>query len=193
MVACGAPSGTAAPTGGLSSGATAYPAASTPSTAAPSVIVPPTAPPAETPSLTPAPSPSPRPRPHLGTTDGCRPAFWARPRNFQLWEEYQPGELVREVFFELEEYGPLTLVDALRPTGGEEDARRVLLREAAAAILNGAHESLGYPYSRHETGVEGRLPIVPTVNGLFRDGTAEQIEAFTQDLAAANQLSCPLR
>ena len=157
------------------------------------MAAPPSAPPAATPSVTPSPTSSPRPGPHLGSTDGCRPAFWARARNFSLWEEHQPAQLVGEFFSEPEEFAGLRLVDALRRTGGDDDARRDLLREAVAGILNGAHESLGYPYSRYEAGLDGRPPLVPTVAELLRDGTTEQIEAFRQDLAAANRLGCPLR
>jgi hypothetical protein len=109
-----------------------------------------------------------------------------------LWEEHQPGQLVGLFFPEPDEYATLRLVDALRRTGDEEDARRALVREAVAAILNGAHESLGYPYSRYEIGVDGRPPVVPTVAELLRAGTTDAIERFMQDLAAANRLGCPL-
>lgn len=110
-----------------------------------------------------------------------------------MWEEHQPAQLVGEFFPQPEEFTELRFVDALRRTGGEEDARRKLLREAVAGILNGAHESLGYPFSRYEPGLDGRPPLVPTVAELLRTGTIEQVEAFRQELAAANRLGCPLR
>jgi hypothetical protein len=90
------------------------------------------------------------------------------------------------------EYAQLPLADALRPTPGEDDVRRTLLREAIAAILNAAHESLAYPYSRYEVGIEGRPPIVPTVDELLQTGATQDMADFARELAAANELGCPL-
>jgi hypothetical protein len=125
-------------------------------------------------------------------TDGCRPAFWARAINHDLWEEHEPSELVGGFFPEPEQYARLTLVEALGEPSPDRDVRRILIREAVAAILNAAHESLGYPYSRYQVGLQARPPIVPTVAELLRAGSSDQMVVFTQELAEANRLGCPL-
>jgi len=136
------------------------------------------------------PSPS-RPGPHLGTTDGCPPSFWAKPENFQRWEELRPDAVVGVFFPEPEQYAEMTLADALQATSAS-DVRWVLIQQAIAAMLNGAHESLGYPYSRYELGVDGRPPIVPTVADLLQTGTEDQMAAFARELREANELGCRL-
>ena len=131
-------------------------------------------------------------KPHLGTTEGCKPSFWAKPGNFDLWEEHRPDDLVGIFFPEPADYAQLGLGDALQPTP-DGDPRRTLIREAVAAILNAAHESLEYPYSRYQPGVDDRHPIVPTVAELLRTGTQSEMSDFERDLTAANDLGCPLR
>jgi hypothetical protein len=110
-----------------------------------------------------------------------------------LWEEHRPDQLIGTFFPDPDEYAQLSLADALRRTPREDDVRRRLIRQAVAAMLNAAHESLGYPYSRYEIGIDGRPPIVPTVADLLRTGTPDEIVGFTRELAAANALGCPLR
>ena len=139
-------------------------------------------------SATPSPS---RPGPRLGTTEGCSSSFWARPESFPRWEEYDPDDLVVKLFPDADEYAQMTLLDALHLTP-DSDVRLILLRETTAAVLNAASESLEYPYSRYETGVAGRRPIVPTVADLLESGTDRQMAEFAKDLAVANALGCPL-
>jgi hypothetical protein len=131
------------------------------------------------------------PGPHLGTTEGCTAAFWAMPSNFDLWEEHRPEDLVGTLFSEPVEHSQLQLAEALHPTS-TGDVRRMLISEAIAAILNSAHDSLEYPYARHDTGIEGRAPVVPTVAELLRTGSPQAMAAFARELAAANRLGCPL-
>lgn len=131
-------------------------------------------------------------RPHMGTTEGCPPSFWASVDNHDLWEEHRPDDLVGVYFWDPDEYAQLAFVDALQLTPVEADVRPTLVQEAIAAILNAAHESLEYPYSRYEVGIEGRPPIVPTVRELLRTGVADEIASFARELAEANALGCPL-
>jgi hypothetical protein len=114
------------------------------------------------------------------------------PANFDIWEEHRPDEVVGMFFSEPDEYAQLPLADALQPTPAEDDVRRRLIRQAIAAILNAAHESLDYPYSRYEVGIDGRPPIVPTVAERLRTGATQEIAGFARELAAANRLGCPL-
>jgi hypothetical protein len=138
-------------------------------------------------SATPSPS---RPGPNLGTTEGCAPAFWSQPANFHHWEEHEPDQVVGLFFPEPARYAQFTLVEALR-FADDGDSRLMLLREAVAAILNGAHESIDYPYSRYEVGVDGRPPIVPTTNELLNAGSESHVTTFALQLAEANRLGCP--
>jgi hypothetical protein len=86
----------------------------------------------------------------------------------------------------------MTLAQALDLPADDSDVRGALVREAIAAILNAAHESLEYPYSRFQIGIDGRPPIVPTVAELLRNGSSADIVKFTRLLAHANSLGCPL-
>lgn len=138
-----------------------------------------------------SPSPTPAGTPHIGSTEGCPPAFWAQAKNFTLWQEHRPDELVRLFFPDPDDYAQLTLADALLPTH-EDGGRGTLVRQAIAAILNAAHESLEYPYRRFDVGVENRRPIVPTVAELLRTGTPDEMAGFAAELATANELGCPL-
>ena len=144
------------------------------------------------PTSTPSPEATPAGTPHLGSTEGCTPTFWARPANFVLWEEHRPDELVEVFFPSSDDYAQLALADALLPTHEDGD-RGTLIRQAIAAILNAAHESLEYPYSRFDVGIENRPPIVPTVAELLQTGTLDERARFAAELAAANELGCPLR
>lgn len=137
------------------------------------------------------PSPTPAGTPHLGSTEGCPPAFWAQATNFPQWEEHRPDEMVGVFFSYPEDYAQLTLADALLPTH-EDGGQGTLIRQAIAAILNAAHDSLEYPYSRFDVGIDNRRPIVPTVAELLRTGTPDELAGFAAELAAANELGCPL-
>ncbi len=115
-----------------------------------------------------------------------------KPDHFGLWEEHRPTDLLGIFFPEPETYAQLSLVDALLPAGAGEDGHLRLIREAVAAILNAAHESLEYPFSRYGVGIGGRPPIIPTVASLLREGKTDEMASFAAELAAANGLGCPL-
>ena len=129
--------------------------------------------------------------PFLGSTQGCDASFWVMPDHYSAWQEYVPGQRVGSLFGHAAAYADMTLAEALgNPTSGES-TQRALLREAVTAVLNAANDSLAFPYSRYDTGVDGRPPIVPTANRLFTTGIDADIVGFTSDLSAANHLGCP--
>ena len=130
--------------------------------------------------------------PFMGSTQGCDAAFWATPDHFPDWEEYTPDQPVGSIFGHAGTYATISLADALGNQTSGEDARRTLLREAVAAALNAANDSLAFPYTRYDTGVDGRPPLVPTTNRLLTSGTDAEIVQFTNDLSQANALGCPL-
>ena len=128
----------------------------------------------------------------MGSTQGCDSTFWARPDHFPAWEEYDPGQRVGSVIGHAGTYSDMSLSDTLGNQTSGEAARRALLREAVAAALNAANDSLAFPYARYDVGVGGRPAIVPTTNRLLTSGTDADILQFTSDLAQANHLGCPL-
>ncbi len=67
-----------------------------------------------------------------------------------------------------------------------------MIRQAIAAILNAAHESLEYPFRRYEVGIDDRPAIVPTVAELLQRSVAKDMTDFAAELSAANSLGCPL-
>ena len=79
----------------------------------------------------------------MGNTAGCPPSAWANARNFALWQEHGPEELVRVFFRDPDEYAQLTLAEALQPVH-EDGGSGTLLQHAIAPILNAAHESREY-------------------------------------------------
>ena len=143
------------------------------------------------PAATPAPRAGSNP-PYMGSTQGCAATFWANSEHYAAWEEYTPDQLVGTVFGHAGTYASMSFANALAGQTSGEDARRTLLRQAVAAALNAANDSLAFPYARYDTGVDGRPPLVPTTNRLFATGSDQEIAQFTSELAQANSLGCPL-
>lgn len=131
---------------------------------------------------------------NVGDTEGCTPGYWKQSQHFDSWEEYSPNQLVSTVFSNASPYSSRTLLQALNLRGGPgvDGAKQILLRAAVAAVLNAAHDSLEYPYRRHDPGFNGEPAIVPTVNSLLASGNRQAMLAFASDLDKANNLGCPL-
>jgi hypothetical protein len=87
-----------------------------------------------------------------------------------------------------------TFLQALQGGGGSgaAGASAILARAASAAYLNAAHEGLGYPWRRKGLGLDGRPPLVATVNAAFRSGDRATMLALASRLDAENNLGCPL-
>lgn len=128
--------------------------------------------------------------------EGCTPGYWKN--HTENWYEAGPWSGIptdtelgsdRVGFVTSPELASATLLEALRWGGGPSllDAERILLRQAAAAWLNAAHEGLGYPYRR--AGVDG---IRAMVNNAIASGDRATMLATKDRLAAANELGCPL-
>jgi hypothetical protein len=102
-------------------------------------------------------------------TQGCTPGYWKN--HTDNWEEYAPSTKVSAVFAGAPApYANLTLEQALALKGGSglDGSTEILLRAAVAAVLNAAHEGLGYPYRRFDQ----PLAIIATVNAALTSGTA---------------------
>lgn len=124
--------------------------------------------------------------------EGCTPGFWKT--NTGAWEEYDPTTLLSSVFtlpaYLLPDLADDTFLDALSYSGGPdiEDKAKLLLHHAVAAVLNAAHEGVGYPFRRFaEPGM-----IIPSTNSALASQDADTIEDLKDKWDEANNLGCPL-
>jgi hypothetical protein len=114
---------------------------------------------------------------------------------------YQPDDLLGDIFTELKNskndnhdvYSDLaddTLLEALKYKGGKGvlGATRILLRCAAAALLNAAHPDVPYYRPVH-------LPwgIINKVNIRLDVGERSVMLLYADELDAANNQFCPLK
>src|SRR5688572_13413906 len=98
---------------------------------------------------------------------GCTPGYWKN--HTSNWEEYSPTTPLRNVFSSLvgTKFATMTFQQALAFKGGStlDGATQILLRAAVAAVLNAAHEGVGYPYRRFT-----QFEIVSKVNAAIASG-----------------------
>jgi hypothetical protein len=126
--------------------------------------------------------------------EGCTPGYWKN--HTENWYD-DPGYQIDANKKTLGSAGFVTtthdddlLLTALSFEGGRgaAGAERILLRAAAAAWLNAAHEGVGYPYRRNNE----PLYIVATVNAAIASGDRATMLALATLLDDANNLGCPL-
>ncbi|WP_156388854.1 MULTISPECIES: hypothetical protein [unclassified Nocardioides] len=128
--------------------------------------------------------------------EGCTPGYWKN--HTDSWSE-GPGQPIASTtllnsnqvkFHTTAALVGDSLLDALNYKGGAgaAGAERNLMRHAAAAWLNAATEDLGYPYRRFTDPYN----IVGTVNAAIASGDPAAMLAVKDELAAANELGCPL-
>lgn len=124
--------------------------------------------------------------------EGCTPGYWKNHQN--NWEEATPSKLVSSVFTVSSALSSTTFAQALSLNGGKgvAGAERTLVRAAVAAYLNAAHEGLGYPWRRYAGGLDGRPPLVETVNAALASGDRQTMLDLAARLDADNNLGCPL-
>src|SRR5215218_3013469 len=121
--------------------------------------------------------------------EGCTPGYWKN--HTTNWEEYSPSTQLGTIFTSLAgtRFASMTLLQALSLQGGStlDGATQILLRAAAAAVLNAAHEGVGYPYRRF-----GEFKIIEKVNAAIASGNRATILNLATTLDKANNLGCPL-
>ena len=125
---------------------------------------------------------------------GCTPGYWKT--HTDNWQEAKPTTLFASRY----SAGTsgvlvgLTFKDTLQGGGGPgaAGAELILARAATAAYLNAAHEGLGYPWRRNATGLDGRPPLVDTVNAALASGDRDTMLALATRLDNDNNLGCPL-
>jgi len=114
--------------------------------------------------------------PASACTQGCTPGYWKQPHHFDSWVGYAPDDYFDEVFGVGQH---IKLIDALWLRGGGENA---LMRHAVAALLNAAY----YPDMDY---------ISPAyVSSLVQEAYfgSREVEDVKDELAAYNELGCPL-
>lgn len=122
--------------------------------------------------------------------EGCTPGYWKN--HTDNWEEATSSTTLFEANFRnINVPQTDTLLDALQYRGGSglAGAERILMRAAAAAWLNAAHEGLGYPLRRYNVKAFG---IVPAVNAAIASGNRQQMLKLARFLDEQNNLGCPL-
>jgi hypothetical protein len=126
--------------------------------------------------------------------EGCTPGYWKN--HTENWFEDIGDPIPTTKTLQGAGYvtssvpGSDTLLAALSYPGGPgaSGAERILLRVAAAAWLNAAHEGVGYPYRRNTD----PFNIVQSVNAAIASGNRATMITLAGVLDAANNLGCPL-
>jgi hypothetical protein len=129
--------------------------------------------------------------------EGCTPGYWKN--HTENWEEYTPNTLLSSprLFPALAgtRFGSMTLLEGLQLKGGPgfDGAMQIMLRAASAAVLNAAHEGVGYPYRRFVVGAGAdAFRIIREVEAVLASGDRAKILALADKFDAANNLDCPL-
>lgn len=125
--------------------------------------------------------------------EGCTPGYWKN--HPDAWEETTPSTKFGALYTDARaNVAEKTMLQALSGGGGPgaDGAALILARAAAAAWLNAANEGLGYPWRRFATGLDGRPPLVSTVNAAFASGSRTKMLSLASRLDKDNNLGCPL-
>jgi hypothetical protein len=79
--------------------------------------------------------------------DGCTPGYWKN--HTEDWVDFEPTDTVGSVFANAGSLGSMTLLAALKNGGGStlEDAKRLLIHHAVAALLNSTHPDVDYAFT----------------------------------------------
>jgi uncharacterized repeat protein (TIGR01451 family) len=121
--------------------------------------------------------------------EGCTPGFWRQPQHFDQWTGFAPSDLFDVVFgvdITLDAFGKTpananpTLLDAVTAGGGGINA---LARHAVAALLNSTNPDVDSVFTTAQ--------VIALVQNAVAGGP-DAIQAAHLQLAAANELGCPL-
>lgn len=119
--------------------------------------------------------------------EGCTPGYWKN--HTASWEEFSPTAKAKSMFYAsgVNYAGSQgTLLQGLQGGGGSgvSGAQAILLRAAIAAVLNAAHDSIGYPLTRPQ--------FVGDVNAALASGNRQRMLDLATRLDRLNNLGCPL-
>jgi len=116
--------------------------------------------------------------------EGCTPGYWKQDQHFDSWPVPTTTTLADAGFTNTGLPAGTTLLEALSFKGGPtvQDAKNILLRQAAAAYLNSL--SIAYAFTTAE--------VVDMVNDALASGDRDTILDVKDVLDAANNGGCPL-
>lgn len=116
---------------------------------------------------------------------GCSHGYWKN--HTQSWEGYEFTDTVGSVFSNAGSLGDMTLLAAMQFTGpGDtlEDAKRILLQQAVASLLNADHSGVNFPMDEAD--------LISAVNAMLLSTDRDAILALKDELDTNNNLGCPL-
>lgn len=122
--------------------------------------------------------------------EGCTPGYWKNHTDNWFEDVGVPIPTTKTLggagFHTVNVPKSTTLLAALSLKGGNglAGAEQILMRAAAAAYLNAAHEGLGYPIRR--------AVFVPQVNAAIASGSRDAMINYAAYLDGLNNLGCPL-
>jgi len=116
--------------------------------------------------------------------EGCTPGYWKQDQHFVSWPVPTTTTLADAGLTNTDLPAGTTLLEALSFKGGPtvQDAKNILLRQAAAAYLNSL--SIAYAFTTAE--------VVEMVNDALASGDRDTILDVKDVLDAANNGGCPL-
>ena len=120
----------------------------------------------------------------VGPDQGCTPGYWKQPQHFDSWPVPLSTTLAGAGFTNTGLPAGTTLLEALSFQGGPtvQDAKNILLRQAAAAYLNSL--SIDFAFTTSE--------VVSMVNDALATGDRDTILDVKDVLDDANNGGCPL-
>jgi hypothetical protein len=126
----------------------------------------------------------------LASAEGCSPGFWKN--HLECWcDDYSPDTLVAEIWGRLagspyESFGDDTLLDALYYKGGKglTGSVRRMLRQAAAALLNGCSADVSYPVTDYF--------VIRLVNTALDTENPDVINDVQEIMEGWNEEGCPI-
>jgi hypothetical protein len=115
---------------------------------------------------------------------GCSLGYWKN--HTGSWQGYFPTDTVGDVFEIGGSFADVTLLEALSFGGGPgvDGAKKILLRQAVAALLNAAHPDVSYPRTEAQ--------VIAAVKAQLASETRSAILALAGELDVDNNLGCPL-
>lgn len=116
---------------------------------------------------------------------GCSHGYWKN--HTQSWEGYTFTDTVGSVFSNAGSLGDMTLLQAMQFTGPGntvEDAKRILLQQAVASLLNADHSDVNFPMESAD--------LISAVNAMLLSSDRDAILALKDELDTKNNLGCPL-
>jgi hypothetical protein len=115
---------------------------------------------------------------------GCSHGYWKN--HTQSWEVWSSSDTVGDPF-DAGTLDSLTLLQAMQFTGPGntvEDAKRILLQQAVASLLNAEHSGVNFPMDPDS--------LIAAVNAQLDSSDRAAILALKDELDAKNNLGCPL-